>query len=63
MSLKNGDNSIIIVGAANAHHDPDMKDLDPTWRQTIVNSITFLFSLHYGLRQDIGFAKRDPRIR
>lgn len=24
MSLKNGDNSIIIVGGANAHHNPHM---------------------------------------
>lgn len=39
MSLKNGDNSIIIVGAANAHHDPNMKDLDENWKNTIINSI------------------------
>jgi len=31
MSLKNGDNSIIIVGGANAHYPDGMTELDPNW--------------------------------
>jgi hypothetical protein len=31
MSLKNGDNSIIIVGGANTAHRKDMKELDGEW--------------------------------
>lgn len=38
MSLKNGDNSIIIVGGSNAAFDPNMKELDKDWEQTIKKS-------------------------
>jgi hypothetical protein len=29
--LKDGNNSIIINGAANSAYDPEMKELDPSW--------------------------------
>lgn len=38
MSLKNGDNSIIIVGGANAAYDPNMTELYPDWEEDIKNS-------------------------
>lgn len=38
MSLKNGDNSIIIVGGSNAAYDPNMKELDKDWENTIKES-------------------------
>lgn len=38
MSLKSGDNSIIIVGGSNAAFDPNMKELDKDWEQTIKKS-------------------------
>jgi hypothetical protein len=38
MSLKDGSNSIIIVGAANLHYHPNMTELDPSWQEAIKNS-------------------------
>mmetsp|Transcript_9667 Transcript_9667/g.7303 ORF Transcript_9667/g.7303 Transcript_9667/m.7303 type:complete len:156 (+) Transcript_9667:253-720(+) len=35
MSLPNGENSIIIVGAANTHYAPDTKELHPDWKEAI----------------------------
>ena len=35
MSLKNGDNSIIIVGGANAQYPNGLTELDPTWVKAI----------------------------
>ena len=38
LALKNGDNSIIINGAANAAYDPNMTELDPAWAEAIRTS-------------------------
>jgi hypothetical protein len=38
LSLKNGDNSIIIVGGSNAAYDPNMNELDEKWTQAIKSS-------------------------
>jgi len=42
MSFKDGNNSIIIVGGTNIHYESDMKDLDPSWHEAIVNSKVLL---------------------
>jgi hypothetical protein len=39
MSLKNGNNSIIIVGASNAAYDPNMTELYPEWEEAIKESM------------------------
>jgi len=31
MSLKNGNNAIVIVGGTNEAYDPKMTELDPHW--------------------------------
>ncbi len=36
--MTNGDNSIVIVGGANAAFDPLMQELDPKWEETIKTS-------------------------
>lgn len=41
MSLKDGNNSIIIVGAANAYYDKNMTEIDPKWQEAIKNSNIF----------------------
>ena len=38
MALKDGENSIIINGAANAAYDPNMKELDEEWAKVIRES-------------------------
>lgn len=38
LSLKDGNNSIIIVGASNAAYDPNMTELDPSWAKAVKNS-------------------------
>lgn len=38
LSLKNGNNSIIIVGGANAEYDQKMSELDPKWAEAIRRS-------------------------
>ena len=35
MALKDGNNSIIIVGASNAEHDPKMTNLHSDWEEAI----------------------------
>jgi len=40
LALKNGDNSIIINGAANAAYDPNMTELDPAWAEVVRTSNT-----------------------
>ena len=35
ISLKDGNNSIIIVGGTNAAYDPHMTELDKEWTETI----------------------------
>ena len=31
LALADGNNSIIIVSASNAHYDPNIQNLDPAW--------------------------------
>ncbi len=38
LALKDGSNSIIINGAANAAYDPEMKELDESWAEVIRTS-------------------------
>jgi len=38
LSLRNGDNSIVIVGGSNTTYDPNMTELDPVWRDAIQTS-------------------------
>lgn len=38
LSLKDGNNSIIIVGGTNSAYDPKMTELDPTWVEAIRKS-------------------------
>ena len=35
MSLKNGNNAIVIVGGTNQAYDPNMTELDPKWTEAI----------------------------
>lgn len=35
MSLKDGNNSIIIVGGSNVAYDPNMTELDEDWKKTV----------------------------
>ena len=35
MSLKNGNNAIVIVGGTNQAYDPNMTELDPKWAEAI----------------------------
>lgn len=35
MSLKNGNNAIVIVGGSNQAYDPNMTELDPHWTEAI----------------------------
>jgi ribokinase len=35
LSLKDGNNSIIIVGGTNSDYDPKMTELDPSWTEAI----------------------------
>ena len=37
MALKDGNNSIIIVGASNCAYDPDLKELHADWQEAIIN--------------------------
>ncbi len=38
LSLKNGNNAIIIVGGTNELYNPEMTELDPNWAATIRKS-------------------------
>lgn len=38
LSLKNGNNAIVIVGGTNEEYDPQMSELDPNWAETIRKS-------------------------
>jgi sugar/nucleoside kinase (ribokinase family) len=38
MSLKNGNNAIVIVGGTNQAYDPNMTELDPHWAEAIRKS-------------------------
>lgn len=42
MSLKDGNNSIIIVGASNCAYDPKMTELSPDWQEAIKQSINVI---------------------
>ena len=58
MSLKNGDNSIIIVGGSNAAFDPNMTELYTDWESAIKNSNPLeIFINKY--RQNLITLKRD----
>ena len=35
LSLKDGNNSIIIIGGANSAYDSKMTELDPKWAESI----------------------------
>jgi len=38
LSLKNGNNAIVIVGGSNEEYDQNMTELDPKWAETIRKS-------------------------